>query len=96
MPSPSLSPEDELAFTANNGSFIPTSIVILLYIFFSNSIQILGSSSGKQMNELSQVNVKDGTHSNKGSQQRKVIKLFLGLTFLFIFICTLSEHIKCK
>jgi hypothetical protein len=85
LPSPSLSPEDEMALAANGG-LISTGRFYFPHKFLEITL-ILGTSSGKPIVETSQGIVKDAAYSNKTPQQRKVkkMKFFLISRFEFCF-----------
>ena len=78
LPSPSLSPEDEMTLTSTNSSLMSTSMFSLCSIEFNFLFSILDTSSRKQIGDLS-----PNSHTNKTSQQRKVNKLFNDRLFLF-------------
>ena len=74
LPSPSISPEEEIAAagsTANTGSF---HLNICFYFKILHLCLIIEEGLYiKSGNEPTLVNVKDGTNANKSTQQRKVI-----------------------
>ena len=74
LPSPSLSPEDEMALAAANGGAIPSSSFFRCddRVVHRMLCTLLDGSSVKPMGETSQGIVKDAAYASKAVQQRKV------------------------
>ena len=84
LPSPSLSPEEELAFAAN--ASLTAASKPAIHPFFQSFLisPMVDTSSNKVIGETAQGIIKDPAYSNKTSQQRKVSdQVFLNGKFYF-------------